>query len=101
MTNHTVPRREKTFRIGSIGLCSSYSRLDESRTRTEFLQAQPRYTRSGDNAVVRWVDETRLYELIPNTPEHRLTPLIEKFAEAVSGAGVFTFAIATSKSGDG
>jgi hypothetical protein len=25
-----------------------------------------------------------LYELIPNMPEHRLVPLIEKFAEAVS-----------------
>jgi hypothetical protein len=30
-----------------------------------------------------------LYELIPNMPEHRLTPLMEKFAEAVNGAGIF------------
>jgi hypothetical protein len=30
-----------------------------------------------------------LYELIPNMPEQRLAPLMEKFAEAVSTAGVF------------
>ena len=30
-----------------------------------------------------------LYELIPNMPEHRLTPLLEKFADAVSSAGLF------------
>lgn len=28
-----------------------------------------------------------LYELIPNMPEHRLLPLIEQFAQAVSNAG--------------
>jgi hypothetical protein len=38
-----------------------------------------------------------LYELIPNMPEHRLTPLMEKFAEAVSGAGLFPSAIAASE----
>ena len=38
-----------------------------------------------------------LYELIPNMPEHRLMPLMEKFAEAVSEAGVFPSAIAASK----
>jgi hypothetical protein len=30
-------------------------------------------------------------------PEHRLLPLMEKFAEAVSGAGAFLPAIAVSK----
>lgn len=38
-----------------------------------------------------------LYELIPNMPEHRLVPLIEKFAEAVSNVGAFTPAIPASK----
>src|SRR5215211_1765799 len=38
-----------------------------------------------------------LYELIPNMPEHRLLPLIEKFAQAVSNAGVFIPAIAGGK----
>ena len=38
-----------------------------------------------------------LYELIPNMPEHRLTPLMKKFADAMSGAGVFPSAIAAAK----
>ncbi len=38
-----------------------------------------------------------LYDLIPNMPEHRLAPLIEKFAEAVSSAGVFGPNFAGSK----
>ena len=31
-----------------------------------------------------------LYELIPNMPEHRLTPLIDGFAKAVSDAAGFS-----------
>ena len=31
-----------------------------------------------------------LYELIPNMPEHRLAPLIERFAQAVSDTGEFS-----------
>jgi hypothetical protein len=38
-----------------------------------------------------------LYELIPNMPEHRLAPLIERFAEAVSKTGLFTPKIAETK----
>jgi len=38
-----------------------------------------------------------LYELIPNMPEHRLRPLMEKFAEAVSGTGLFPKANGASK----
>jgi hypothetical protein len=38
-----------------------------------------------------------LYELIPNMPEHRLTPLLEKFTEAISRAGLFPQAIVVSK----
>ena len=38
-----------------------------------------------------------LYELIPTMPEHRLLPLMEKFAETVANAGVFTPAIALAK----
>src|SRR5689334_25423238 len=38
-----------------------------------------------------------LYELIPNMPEHRLLPLLEKFAEAIMSAGMFITAIAASK----
>ena len=38
-----------------------------------------------------------LYELIPNMPEHRLTPLLDKFAEAVSRTGLFPTAAVSSK----
>jgi hypothetical protein len=38
-----------------------------------------------------------LYELIPNMPERRLAPLIEKFAEAVSRTGILPTAIGMSK----
>jgi hypothetical protein len=38
-----------------------------------------------------------LYDLIPNMPEHRLAPLMRKFAEAVSNASVFVPALAMAK----
>ena len=38
-----------------------------------------------------------LYDLIPNMPEHRLAPLMQKFAEAVSNASVFVPALAMTK----
>jgi len=38
-----------------------------------------------------------LYELNPNMPEHRLKPLMEKFAEAVTATGLFPMAIGASK----
>jgi hypothetical protein len=38
-----------------------------------------------------------LYELIPNMPEHRLMPLMQKFAEAVSRTGLFPKAIVASE----
>jgi len=38
-----------------------------------------------------------LYELIPNMPEHRLVPLMEKFTEAVSKTGLFNPKLAEAK----
>jgi len=38
-----------------------------------------------------------LYELIPTMPHHRLTPLMEKFAEAVSTTGLFPTSRVASK----
>ncbi len=38
-----------------------------------------------------------LYELIPNMPEHRLAPLIEAFAKAVSQASEFNGLFAPAK----
>ena len=42
-----------------------------------------------------------LYELTPNMPEHRLLPLIEAFAAALSKAGPFTPAIKVAQCGEG
>jgi hypothetical protein len=38
-----------------------------------------------------------LYDLIPNMPEHRLLPLMQKFNEVVLSAGMFGQAIAVAK----
>lgn len=37
------------------------------------------------------------YDLIPNMPEHRLAPLMQNFADAVSKAGVFMAKLAGTK----
>jgi len=66
--------------LGTVGESLGMDRLlksNTSKTRTHSLFRQG----------------CMLYDLIPNMPEHRLTPLIEKFAEAVSNAGVFTLKI--------
>jgi hypothetical protein len=70
--------------LGAVGESLGMDRLlksNTSKTRTHSLFRQG----------------CMLYELIPNMPEHRLRPLMEKFAEAVSDAGVFPSAIAASK----
>jgi hypothetical protein len=38
-----------------------------------------------------------LYDLIPNMPDHRLLPLMQKFHQAVSNAAVFTPVLAMAK----
>jgi hypothetical protein len=70
--------------LGAVGESLGMDRLlksNTSKTRTHSLFRQG----------------CMLYELIPNMPEHRLTPLMEKFATAVAGPGVFPSAIAASK----
>ena len=62
--------------LGAVGESLGMDRLlksNTSKTRTHSLFRQGRM----------------LYDLIPNMPEHRLAPLMQKFAEAVSKAGVF------------
>jgi Transposase DDE domain len=61
--------------LGAVGESLGMDRLlksNTSKTRTHSLFRQG----------------CMLYELIPNMPEHRLTPLMEKFAEAVSRTGL-------------
>jgi hypothetical protein len=70
--------------LGAVGASLGMDRLlksNTSKTRTHSL-----FRQGG-----------MLYDLIPNMPEHRLLPLIEKFAQAVSNAGVFIPAIAGGK----
>jgi len=70
--------------LGAVGESLGMDRLlksNTSKTRTHSLFRQG----------------CMLYELIPNMPKHRLVPLIEKFTEAVSKAGVFPPAVATAE----
>jgi hypothetical protein len=70
--------------LGAVGESLGMDRLlksNTSKTRTHSLFRQG----------------CMLYELIPNMPEHRLTPLMEKFAEALSSTGLFPTAIAASE----
>ncbi len=62
--------------LGTVGESLGMDRLlksNTSKTRTHSLFRQG----------------CMLYDLIPNMPEHRLAPLMQNFAEAISKAGVF------------
>ena len=70
--------------LGAVGESLGMDRLlksNTSKTRTHSLFRQG----------------CMLYELIPNMPEHRLTPLITAFAEAVSRATMFSGLLACPK----
>jgi hypothetical protein len=70
--------------LGAVGESLGMDRLlksNTSKTRTHSLFRQG----------------CMLYELIPTMPEHRLAPLMAKFAEAVSGLGLFPVALVVSK----
>jgi len=70
--------------LGAVGESLGMDRLlksNTSKTRTHSLFRQG----------------CMLYELIPTMPEHRLTPLMEKFTEALSNTGLFPTSIAFSQ----
>jgi hypothetical protein len=70
--------------LGAVGESLGMDRLlksNTSKTRTHSLFRQG----------------CMLYDLIPNMPDHRLSPLIQKFNEAVSNAELFTPGIALVK----
>ena len=70
--------------LGAVGESLGLDRLlksNTSKTRTHSLFRQG----------------CMLYDLIPNMPEHRLAPLMQNFAKAVSKAGVFMPKIAGTK----
>ena len=68
--------------LGAVGESLGMDRLlksNTSKTRTHSLFRQG----------------CMLYELIPTMPEHRLRPLVERFAQALSEAPEFSGAFAT------
>src|SRR6185436_9124276 len=70
--------------LGAVGESLGMDRLlksNTSKTRTHSLFRQG----------------CMLYDLIPNMPEHRLAPLMQNFADAVSKAGVFIPKLASAK----
>jgi len=70
--------------LGAVGESLGMDRLlksNTSKTRTHSLFRQG----------------CMLYELIPTMPQHRLVPLMEKFAEAVSRTGLFPTAVIMSE----
>jgi hypothetical protein len=70
--------------LGAVGESLGMDRLlksNTSKTRTHSLFRQG----------------CMLYELIPTMPQHRLVPLMEKFAEAVSRTGLFPTAVIVSE----
>lgn len=70
--------------LGAVGESLGMDRLlksNTSKTRTHSLFRQG----------------CMLYELIPNMPEHRLIPLMEKFAEAVARTALFPTTVMMSK----
>jgi hypothetical protein len=70
--------------LGAVGESLGMDRLlksNTSKTRTHSLFRQG----------------CMLYDLIPNMPEHRLVPLMQKFNEAVSSVAVFGAAIAMTE----
>ncbi len=71
-------------RLGAVGESLGMDRLLKSNT-----------SKTRSHSLFR--QGCMLYELIPNMPEHRLTPLIERFAQAVSDATEFSGLFATDE----
>jgi len=80
-------RRDRLLLISAfaIALLTLLGAVGESLGMDRLLKANTSKTRT--HSLFR--QGCMLYELIPNMPEQRLTPLMEKFAEAVSAAGIF------------
>ena len=70
--------------LGAAGEALGYDRLLKSNT-----------TKRRTHSLFR--QGCMLYDLIPNMPEHRLAPLMQNFADAVSKAGVFIPKLASAK----
>jgi Transposase DDE domain len=88
-------RRDRLLLISAfaIALLTLLGTVGESLGLDRLLKANTSKTRT--HSLFR--QGCMLYELIPNMPEQRLAPLMEKFAKAVSTADVFTPRLAITK----
>jgi len=81
-------RRDRLLLISAfaMALLTLLGTVGESLGMDRLLKSNTSKTRS--HSLFR--QGCMLYELIPNMPEHRLAPLIERFAKAVSDASEFS-----------
>ncbi len=85
-------RRDRLLLVSAFAtaLLTLLGAVGESLGMDRLLKANTSKTRTHS----RFRQGCMLYELIPNMPEQRLTPLMEKFAQAMSKTGVFSPKIA-------
>jgi hypothetical protein len=88
-------RRDRLLLVSALAtaLLTLLDAVGESLGMDRLLKSNTSKTRT--HSLFR--QDCMLYELIPTMPEHRLAPLMQKFAEAVAGSGFMPAATAASK----
>lgn len=91
-------RRDRLLLISAfaMALLTMLGRAGESLGMDRLLKSNTAKTRT--HSLFR--QGCMLYELIPNMPEHRLLPLMQRFAEMLLSSGLFGRLLAGAKSGD-
>lgn len=81
-TQQAATRRDRLLLVSAfaVALLTFLGTVGEGLGTDRLLKSTTRSTRT--HSLFR--QDCMLYELIPNTPEHRLIPLIDAFARAVS-----------------
>jgi hypothetical protein len=80
-------RRDRLLLVSAfaMALLTLLGTVGESLGMDRLLKSNTSKTRS--HSLFR--QDCMLYELIPNMPEHRLIPLVQRFAKALSAASQF------------
>jgi Transposase DDE domain len=88
-------RRDRLLLVSALAtaLLTLFGAVGESLGMDRLLKSNTSTTRT--HSLFR--QGCMLYELIPNMPGHRLAPLMEKFAEAVTGTSLLPAVTARSK----
>src|SRR4051794_11602650 len=88
-------RRDRLLLVSAFAtaLLTLLGAVGESLGMDRFLKSNTSKTRT--HSLFR--QGCMLYALIPNMPEHRLLPLMQKFNDALSNAAVFAPAIAAAQ----